>query len=341
MKLIIHAPNIHQGGGLSLFRELLLVLSDDTRLILDSRLPISDEALSRHRVLRVRPTLLQRLKAERYLQRITNQDDKVLCFSNLPPLFKLRGETTVFLQNRLLIDSVGLSSFSWKVYLRLQMERMLLSLSQMHADHFVVQTQTMQRLLKRHLNVSARILPFAAEKKPHLENNSKQNGARKDYDFLYVASGDPHKNHRNLVHAWVLLAEQNIHPSLHLTVDMSLYPDLCSWIERICCDSNLNIHNHGNVSSEQIHEMYGQSQALIYPSTLESFGLPLLEGCSYELPVIAPELDYVRDVIDPVQTFDPSSPVSIARAVRRFLNATEETVPLLNAKSFFQLLFKS
>ena len=39
----------------------------------------------------------------------------------------------------------------------------------------------------------------------------------------------------------------------------------------------------------------------------ESFGLPLLEASSIDLPIIASESDYVRDVCEPAQTFDPNS----------------------------------
>jgi hypothetical protein len=49
---------------------------------------------------------------------------------------------------------------------------------------------------------------------------------------------------------------------------------------------------------------------------------------------MAPELDYVREVLDPKQTFDPESPVSIARAVKRFLGVDENPLPLLDAKRF-------
>ena len=52
------------------------------------------------------------------------------------------------------------------------------------------------------------------------------------------------------------------------------------------------------------------------------------------LPVIAPELDYVRDVIQPAETFDPSSPLSISRAVRRFLHQPEPTARIGSAEDF-------
>jgi hypothetical protein len=49
----------------------------------------------------------------------------------------------------------------------------------------------------------------------------------------------------------------------------------------------------------------------------ESFGLPLVEAANLQLPILAPELDYVRQVCEPSQTFDPYSSRSIAMAVMR------------------------
>ena len=82
------------------------------------------------------------------------------------------------------------------------------------------------------------------------------------------------------------------------------------------------------------------SSALIFPSRTESFGLPLIEAMHHGLPILAPELDYVRDVVTPIETFDPSSPISIARAVRRFLGNAEPTAQIHSAEDFLLEVLK-
>ena len=72
---------------------------------------------------------------------------------------------------------------------------------------------------------------------------------------------------------------------------------------------------------------------MIFPSLLESFGLPLIEAEYFSTPILAPELDYVRDVVKPHQTFDAQSPVSICSAVLRFLNK-EENYSILQPEQF-------
>jgi glycosyltransferase involved in cell wall biosynthesis len=90
----------------------------------------------------------------------------------------------------------------------------------------------------------------------------------------------------------------------------------------------------GVLSHGDILALYKDVDALIYPSIFESFGLPLIEARQAGLSVLAPELDYVRDVLDPEQSFDPHSATSITRAVKRFMGVDELPLPLLDAKGF-------
>ena len=83
-------------------------------------------------------------------------------------------------------------------------------------------------------------------------------------------------------------------------------------------------------------ELYKRSCALVCPSTSESFGLPLLEATTCGLPIVASELDYVRDLVSPVETFDAGSAVSISRAVRRFLGRPEAPLPVMTASEFLE-----
>jgi glycosyltransferase involved in cell wall biosynthesis len=85
---------------------------------------------------------------------------------------------------------------------------------------------------------------------------------------------------------------------------------------------------------DEVHRLYRCAGALIFPSTAESFGLPLLEAVAAGLPILASESDYVRDIVEPVQTFDPRSAVSIMRAVSRHLGVPAQRRALLDAAGF-------
>ena len=334
-RLFVHAINVHQGGGAVLLCDLLLAIPSDVATILnvDARMCLPADLPDHVRVERVEPTLRGRFSAERRLAGTVAQDDRVLCFGNLPPLFRLRAEAVVFLQNRYLIDPCApLGALPLKPRVRLWLERAWLRGCRHNASRYIVQTPSMQRLAAQQLGVSVSSAPFA------LVNFLGQTDGRtkKQFDFLYVASGEAHKNHAALIDAWSLLADEGVFPSLALTLGPETAKSLFLSIEQAAA-RGLRIQNLGILPHDRLLAMYRASGALIYPSSFESFGLPLIEARQAGLPVLAPELDYVRDLTDPDETFDPRSPISIARAVRRVISrVANEEVRLETAESFLK-----
>jgi len=346
-RLFIHATNVHQGGGRTLLDAILkLPLRASSTVLLDARMPLPDDMPSSSSVVRAKPSILGRLQAERLLACKVGFNDTVLCFGNLPPLFNVAGRVVVFVQNRYLIEGVSLRQLPIKDRVRLRLERAWFRMRAGRVDEFVVQTSSMKSTLMRYLSniktkpgLRVRIQPFMST---GCRCRSSTLDASRDKvvanDFIYVSSGEPHKNHHRLIEAWMLLADEGCYPSLVLTVDAERFPDLCGWVETQKRAHRLRIENKGVLPAHQLADIYKCCAALIFPSTLESFGLPLIEARNAGLAVLAGELDYVRDILDPEETFDPRSPVSIARAVKRFMNFEESPLQIVDASTFINSL---
>lgn len=344
-RLYLHATNVHQGGGKTLLTALLASSPKAIQIIaqLDQRMSVAPNLPENLKIKYVKPSILKRLWAEWRLARASGPNDVILCFGNLPPLFKPAGRVLVFMQNRYLIDDAPVCKFPLKERVRLWVERLWLSSRVANVDKFIVQTPSMQRLLVRLTRgtVPVQILPFMANPTNYVRRLSKLEDAKTiAIGFAYVASGEPHKNHQTLIAAWRLLAEEELYPSLKLTLDKHTFPDLCAWIDEQVAQYQLKIFNKGNLSYDRVMKLYGCVDALIYPSSFESIGLPLIEARQAGLPILASELDYVRDVIDPEESFDPMSPVSIARAVKRFILKEEPALSLNNAEDFLELIIE-
>jgi glycosyltransferase involved in cell wall biosynthesis len=338
-RLIIHAPNVHIGGG----RELLAALMEaiDGRheyiALLDERFASRTPLRHAAGVMRVRPTLRDRLAAEWQLRSLATSGARVLCFGNLPPLFRLPAKVYLYLQNRYLLGDQSLADWPPQARTRLTLERWWLATRLGNADTIVVQTSTMRESVRARFGREAMVAPFLPERvAASAASNGPAAGARNA--FLYVASGEPHKNHGRLLEAWRLLARDGLRPPLWLTLDSLRYAPLVALLDKAVAEAGLNISNFGNVSRGALRDLYGKAAALIYPSTLESYGLPLLEARAAGLPLLTGELDYVRDIVDPDETFDPYSPLSIARAVKRFLGRPEERLPAGDAERFLARL---
>lgn len=336
MSLVVHAPNVHEGGGRTLLFALLGVASrTHCRAIVDTRLQPHDSIPLSLVELRVHPSLVGRLAAEWRLRWLAQTSDTVLCFGNLPPLFNIQGRVILFLQNRYLFGQSSTNAFPLRARLRIALEKIWLRWRLKTVSMIVVQTPTMQRDVESFLGRCARVLPFMPNARNYCRSFVAGPISRSGvFDFLYVASAEPHKNHSKLIEAWVLLAKDGLYPSLCLTLDRSTAASLLANIFQVKVQHRLKVEVVGKLSAEAVSALYDQSKALIYPSIAESLGLPLIEARCRGLPILAAERDYVRDVVDPEQTFDPDSPMSIARAVKRHLDVAEQMLPLISTESF-------
>lgn len=334
-RVLLHAPNVHIGGGLQLLKSLLMACPAPVWAQLDRRIQGECFLPGSTTIHWVNKSVWSRLCAEWRIYRRCAPDDTVLCFHGLPPLLPLRGHVVVFVQNRILFESGSLVGYPFFTRIRLLIERIWVRMMRKNCNRYLVQTSSMAAAVRRCMgrDVEVSVLPFvpltdsfALEKIP---------ASVREFDFVYVASGEAHKNHHNLLEAWRLLAaDAGLKPSLALTVNPQLYPFISGEIARYTQEYGLDIVNLGQVPTMDITALYRSSSALIFPSQIESFGLPLIEATQLGLPVLASELDYVRDVIQPAETFDPTSPLSIARAVRRFLGNAEPAVQIRSAEEF-------
>ena len=318
-KLIIYAPNVHTGGGKTLLLNLLESIPDNTQLILDCRLVFPDSS-PKNIIFKSSPTFRSRLKAEFELKKNSNKNDTVLCFHSLPPLFKSRSRVFVYFHNKHLLSKskVDLPKENMRAIFRIFLEKILAKTFYSNVDEYFVQSIQMKRDLeffysKKMSKVT--VFPFLDVSKI---SKSKKNKIFSFNEFIYVSEGPKHKNHKNLIKAWVYLSKQNIFPKLTLTLSNNNVDEL-DYIYRAVEKYQIKVENIGYIEFDKVLDLYGGAKALIFPSFMESFGLPLIEAKLLDLPIIAPELDYVRDVCDPEETFDPNSEISIARAVKRFL----------------------
>lgn len=335
----LYAPQVHQGGGKTLLAAILNypVKNMPCTAIIDERLSLSSSKIQGWTVKIIKPSFFSRFACEKWLSSVVKKDDTILFYSNLPPLFNIKGKKVVFLQNRYLIDDQTLEGFSHKTRIRLVIQRLWFRFFIKRASEVIVQTDSMAHVFRERISkrTNLRVIPLMDMAEEHFRSfHSEMNYIKEASDFLYVATGDPHKNHKRLIEAWCLLALQSIKPTLHITVDFDIWPELGALVNDAIQKYGIVVVNHGSLSHKRVWKLYGKVDALIYPSLLESFGVPLIEASQNNLPILASELDYVRDLIDPIQSFDPLSAISIARAVKRFLCRIEDTPKIRSPKDF-------
>jgi hypothetical protein len=140
-RLFVYAINVHQGGGAVLLCDLLRAIPPEAEAVVnvDARVGVPADLRDHVRIEGVEPTLLGRFAAERRLAGTVSPDDRVLCFGNQPPLFRLHGEAVVFLQNRYLVDPCApLGTLPLKPRVRLRLLRAWLHSLRLNASRYMV-----------------------------------------------------------------------------------------------------------------------------------------------------------------------------------------------------------
>lgn len=331
MKIIVIASDVHTGGGRVVLNDLLSAAMNMTSItfhvLVDKR--FKKKAFNSKNIFFVEIRKSQRFfYVNQIVRNLAGIEDVILNISGLPFFSRFQCTKVQYIMNRYLIDNYSTFGLPVSVRLRLALQKISFTIFLKYSDYIFVQNYVMRDIL-----LGLGYFKNQIEVIPYKDIDKKKFDEKKiEESFIYVASGEAHKNHLNLVNAWSILSEDNIYPTLFLTIDDKsiLYKQILVQIQKY----NLKIIIKPMLPREKLLSYYEKVSALIYPSFFECFGIPLLEALNYNLPIIASELDYVRDLVEPVETFDPHSPKSIARAVKRFLGHKEKSINVLSAKKF-------
>lgn len=318
-RVLLSAFALHTGGGAVVLREVLAGLGPDIRVAtVDWRVANDIKGLE-HAVVEIVPSrLFSRVRALFRIARAGEPGDRLFCLNSLPPPIRSRAYTVVFVHSAQFARLTTGITYPAKVWLRMKIDQALFAWGRRNIDEIWVQTESMASAMRRVAPGTAiAVVPFVD--KATLDAvlplvNAQDRPAR----YFYPADEMAHKNHLTLFKAWRIIADGGCDAQLHLTL---LNPVLETWASAAGVSDLVGkqIINHGRMSRSQVLQTMHESTALVFPSLTETFGLPLVEARAQGIPILASERDFVRDVCEPVQTFDPLSAVSIARAIRRHL----------------------
>ena len=247
-----------------------------------------------------------------YLKNI-NKFSSILCLSNIPPPTYSSVKTSIFFHNSLLLNPF-IHEISFKNRLINFFKFIYIKYYNQKDYNWVVQTPHIYKLLLDSLKINLEQVSIC----PIIKKESELNRTEKTVNnFVYVSSGVSHKNHVRLLNAFIVVANKTTKGmKLHLTLNKEelfkkKYPN------------NLKVEFHGTLSRDSVNELYNSCEFAIYPSLVESFGLPLIEAANHGCKVIASDLQYVHEIIKPSLTFDPYSTESISNAILNAINTDD------------------
>jgi glycosyltransferase involved in cell wall biosynthesis len=165
--------------------------------------------------------------------------------------------------------------------------------------------------------VSERFKPIVSDTKTAIKQQFS-NG--KPY-FVFVGTLHPRKNIARLISAFNQFKSAGHYPHQLVIVGRKKW-----WTKDM--ESALNSSNHKSeiqfheeVLSEQVAQIVGGSEGLLYVSTFEGFGIPIIEAMRCSVPVITSNVSSMPEVAgESTLLVDPFSVNSIAEQMQRLVN---------------------
>ena len=142
--------------------------------------------------------------------------------------------------------------------------------------------------------------------------------------LLYVGNLKPHKNVTTLVRAFAAIHKRN-----KLSHTLVIVGDDARWKQPVVDEcARLGVLEFikflPHVPQSLLPDIYAAASLVVMPSTLEGFGLPVLEAMACGTPVVASTAASLPEVAgDAALYFDPASPEELATQMERILECGE------------------
>lgn len=316
--LRLHLTNVYGTGASQLLLSLLPALERNSGVqITEMYLPdrgslaayqTSPESGLSKRYFRHLPNALSRVLECLIFSSHFEGDTPLLVLGDLP--LRCRTPQVVFVQTPHLLRP-GRYTLSFDA-LKYWISRQVFRLNARFVDSFIVQTVVMQAALAASYPEIADKIKVIAQPVPNwlLDAPSRSSNLRCTLGgglrLFYPAAGYPHKNHRMLTGIKPELGLSWPVESLKLTLPVENHPaPKVPWIQCV-----------GFLSPQQMIQSYGEADGLLFLSTDESYGFPLVEAMFMGLPIVCPDLPYAHALcLDGAIYFNPLSIDSLHNAI--------------------------
>jgi glycosyltransferase involved in cell wall biosynthesis len=150
------------------------------------------------------------------------------------------------------------------------------------------------------------------------ESGRRTKGSGEPFTLFALTKYYPHKNLELIVDAYVQHRDLMHDTLCLLTIDPAQHPGAEALLHRISAEVPDQIVNLGPLSQETLATYYRKVDALVQPTTLESFSAAYLEAMAFGVPIVTSDLDFAREICGEAALYvDPSDPLEFARCIVR------------------------
>lgn len=154
---------------------------------------------------------------------------------------------------------------------------------------FIVQSEWLKEKCARKLNLPTDHFVIHRPLPSDIDTQKYTLNKKKTEVFFYPSLYQDYKNHQRLCEAFSLAAKEN--PELNFELSLTINPF------DMVFPKNLKVEFLGMIPRTEALERINNAKAVVFPSLLESYGMPLAEALFLNTPIIASDLGYVRELV--------------------------------------------
>ncbi len=195
-------------------------------------------------------------------------------------------------------------------------------------NHIIVQADWLKQKFSRMLNVKPEAFIVAPpQESDKIWPEKKMN--KGTYDFLYVSIADCHKNIEEICRAAEILEKEvgTDKFNVYLTID-GTENRYSRWIYRTWGHVK-SIKFLGYLTRQEVDDHYANAECVIFPSRIETWGLPISEFRSTGKPMLLANLPYAHEAsigCEKVAFFNPDDPNELAGLMKELLINDESSL---------------
>lgn len=311
--ILVVAPALRTSGGTTIYKQFLNHLSE--QIGENKYLVVKDESMPEvpiNGVQYVNVNTASHLKrvifdfygCKKLINEIGFVPDKVISLQNTGVNCLKKKDQCVYYHS-----PVALFPYKWSVFDKEERNMLMykyiypifVRLSTTKTTRFIVQTQYIKNAFVDYYNVDPERVSilFPDISLVPIDNVNKIEFASDECHFVYPATPKLFKKHETIVHSLNQLREKN--PDLvkririHFTLTKESLPHLHRLIQGYHFEDNFIFE--GVLPIAKLNELYNSSDGLLFPSVVETLGLPLVEAASFGIPVLVSDAGYSHAVI--------------------------------------------
>ncbi|MFL9831938.1 glycosyltransferase [Flavobacterium sp. ST-87] len=242
-------------------------------------------------------------------------------FSNVPtivlgdiPLRGIHNQVVLVHQPNLVYPKIN--KFSGKS-LKFRINRFLFSINQVYAKKIIVQTGAIaEEMIKSYPAIKDKVVVIPQPVPNWLDKNKTAISVKESkIKLFYPSAFYPHKKHEFLLKINEYLCKENIQ-DYDFEIWLTLKEEEFQSFKHVGFLKNL-----GQLSTSEMNDYYKKADALLFISSMESYGLPLIESLTIDLPIIVADFNYSRWMCEnSAYYFDPYDEKSLLKAIYDFTN---------------------